>query len=120
MALRGGGISPDVSDPAVVGRVAREAFGADGVLFIRIRRFVPRVGGQRGVVQPASVWFELDLRSPDGVLLWRGEYDETQRGLTDDALAFGRAMARRFRWVTAEELAGYGARELVARMPGSP
>jgi hypothetical protein len=115
--LRGAGISPTTATPEAVGRVTREAFGADSVLFLRVRRFVKRQGGKRGAVQPASVWFQLDLRTPDGALLWKGEYDEAQRGLTDDLLSFRRAMARGFRWVSAEELAAYGAGELAERMP---
>jgi hypothetical protein len=116
-ALRGAGISPTTATPEAEGRVTRKAFGADSVLFVRVRRFVRRQGGKRGAVQPASVWFQLNLRAPDGPLLWKGEYDEAQQGLTDDPLSFRRAMARGFRWVSSEELAAYGAGELVARMP---
>lgn len=116
-ALRGAGISPASATPAAVGRVVQQAFGADSVLFMEVRRYLPRRGGKRGAVQPASVWFELNLRAPDGTLLWKGSYDETQQGLTDDLLGFQRAVARRFRWVSSEELAAYGASELVERMP---
>jgi hypothetical protein len=117
-ALQSVGLSRETATPADVGRVTREAFGADSVLFVRVRRFVRRRGGDRGAVRAASVWFELELRASDGALLWKGKFDETQRGLTEDLLGFRRAVARRFRWVSAEELASYGASELVARMPG--
>lgn len=106
--------------PASVCQLVSRGLGADAVLFTRVRRFVSRKGRGTGVARPASVWFELALRAPDGELLWRGEYDETQQGLTDDPLSLRRSIARRFRWVTAEELARYGAGELVQRMPGSP
>jgi hypothetical protein len=106
--------------PATVCQIVSRELGADAILFTRVRRFVSRRGRGTGVARPASVWFELALRAPDGELLWRGEYDETQQGLTDDPLSLRRSIARRFRWVTAEELARYGAGELVGRMPGSP
>lgn len=109
-----------VDDALSVCRVAARELGADAVLFARVRRFVPRKGGERGVSRPASVWFEVYLRAPDGTLLWSGKYDETQQGLTDDLLSFRRNLSRGFRWVTADALAAYGARELVERMPGTP
>ena len=118
-ALRTSEIASGPQTPAAVGRVVQSAFGADSVLFVRVRRFAPREGGDRGSRRGASVWFEVALRAPDGTLLWRGAYDETQQALTEDLLAFRRALARGFRWVSAEELAAYGAGELVARMPGS-
>jgi hypothetical protein len=118
-ALRGAGIASGPQTPEGVGQVVRESFGSDSVLFVRVRRFVSRQGGKRGALRGASVWFELTLRAPDGTLLWRGAYDETQQGLTEDLLSFRRAVGRRFRWVNTEELAAYGAEELVARMPGA-
>jgi hypothetical protein len=116
-ALQAAGISTGPQTPGAVGRALEEAFGADTILFARVRRFLPRRGGDRGARWGASVWFDVNLRAPDGTLLWRGSYDETQEGLADDLLSFRRASARRFRWVTAEELVAFGAAELVARMP---
>jgi hypothetical protein len=118
-ALRGAGVASGPQTPAAIGRVVQEAFGVDSVLFVRVRRFVPRQGGDRGALRRPSVSFEVALRAIDGTLLWKGAYDETQQGLTEDLLGFRRAVSRGFRWVSAEELAAYGAGELVARMPGS-
>jgi hypothetical protein len=115
--LQAEGTSARTASPEAQARVAERVFGAHALLLVRIHRFVPRVGGERGVVRPASVRFELDLRAPDGSSRWRGEYNEAQKGLTEDLLSLRRALSRRFRWVRAEELAAYGARELVSRMP---
>ena len=69
-----------------------------------------------GVRRPASVWFELDLRDRNGVVLWSGTYEETQAPLSDDAGSLPRAFERRFRWVTAADLADYGARMLLREL----
>jgi len=95
------------------GEELRGQFGSDAVLTGSVRRYVERSGGSGGSSRPAAVWFSLELRSADGELLWSGTYNETQRALSEDLGSFGRAWQRGFRWVTAADLAGYGARELV-------
>jgi hypothetical protein len=95
------------------GEELRRLFGSDAVLTGVVRRYVERSGGPAGASRPAAVWFGLELRTPDGELLWSGVYDETQRALSDDLGSLGRAWQRGFRWVTAADLAGYGARKLV-------
>jgi hypothetical protein len=94
------------------GEELRRQFGVDAVLTGSVRRYVERIGGPAGASRPAAVWFSLELRSPDGEILWSGTYDETQRALSEDLGSFGRAWRRGFRWVTAADLAGYGARQL--------
>jgi hypothetical protein len=107
------------ADPALLGDQLRSAFGADGVLTGRVRRYVPRQGGSAGAARPASVRFELELRTPEGVLLWQGSYDEAQSSVNEDPASFQRASERGFRWVTAEALARYGARELMRGLGGA-
>lgn len=107
-------------DPAVAVPALHSRFGVDGVLSGVVKRFVTRVGSEAGVTRPASVWLQLELRDPTGAVVWRGSYDETQRSLTEDLGSFSRARERGFRWVSAEELAAYGARELVASLPRAP
>jgi hypothetical protein len=86
---------------------------ADAILSGSVRRWVERDGSASGVRHPASVWLELELRDRNGQLRWRGTYEETQTALSEDAGSLPRAWERGFRWVTASELADYGARELV-------
>jgi hypothetical protein len=104
------------ADPRRTGQVLQEALGADGYLTGTVRRFRQRVGGPEGATSPASVWLDLELRAAAGDLLWRGVYEETQRSLTDNLFGLGLAWERGFRWLTAEELASYGARALVAQL----
>jgi hypothetical protein len=91
------------------------SFKPDALLLGRVRRFDERDGGER----PAAVSFDLELRATDGALLWTGSYDETQRSLSEDLGSLGRASERGFRWVSADALASFGARELVRQLPQS-
>lgn len=108
-----------VDDPMRIARRLRGAFGVQGIVYGTVHRFFGREGGPRGASRPAAVAFELELRHVDGALLWKGEYDEAQKSLSEDPGSFQRARARGFSWVSAEALAQYGASELVRQMPGS-
>lgn len=94
------------------GELLRTTFGADAVLTGTVRRFVERSGGPSGSSRPSAVWFTLELRTIEGALLWSGTYNETQAALSDDLGSFRRAWQRGFQWVTAADLADYGARKL--------
>jgi hypothetical protein len=94
------------------GEELRRNFGADAVLTGVVRRYVERSGGPRGSSRPSAVWFTLELRAIDGTLLWSGTYNETQQALSENLGSFGRAWQRGFKWVTAADLADYGARQL--------
>ncbi len=107
---------PAGGDPLCSSRALASAFGVDALLFVNLQRYRARVGSRASARRPAAVWFDLELRTPDGVLLWRGIYDETQRGLSEDLGSFQRAYQRRFRWVSAETLASYGSGELVRQL----
>jgi hypothetical protein len=110
-------VLPEYADPVAAAEALHRQFGVDAILTGEVRRFVPRIGSEAGATRPASVWFDLELRGPAGEMLWRGRYDETQTGLAGDLASLPRAFERRFRWVTAEDLTAYGARELVAKLP---
>jgi hypothetical protein len=86
---------------------------SDAILSGVVRRYSEREGSASGVRHPASVWFALELRGADGRVLWTGTYEETQSPLSEDLGSLPRAWERGFRWVTAEDLASYGARMLV-------
>ena len=97
-------------------RVVDSPAQADAILTGVVRRYTERDGTSTGVKRPASVWIVLELRDPDGRALWNGTYEETQAPLSEDMFSFRRAWDRGFRWVTADELASYGARELVREL----
>jgi len=108
------GLAPNAPVQDVREQLVR-SFGPDALLRGRVRRYDGRGSGG----QPAAVSFDLELRAADGTLLWTGSYDETQRGLSEDPGSFARVSARGFRFVDAEALAGFGARELVRQLPGN-
>ncbi len=114
--LRANGLA-DAAPARLDAELAR-SFGADAVLHGRVRRYLSRIGGPRGAQRPAAVWFELELRLPDGTRLWRGSWDERQVAVSEDLFSLGRAIDRDFAWVEAPRLVGDGVRALVADLMG--
>jgi hypothetical protein len=84
-----------------------------------IFRFEERIGSSIGVSRPASVGFDLHLlRLRDGMEVWRGKFDETQRPLSENLFKIGSFFRRKAHWLTAEELAGVGMDEMLKKLPG--
>lgn len=82
-------------------------------------RFEERIGSSLGVEKPASVGFDLHLiRLKDGMNVWKGKFDETQRPLSENLLKIGSFFRRRASWLTAEELVSVGMDEMLRRLPG--
>jgi len=97
------------------------AFEADAALIGQVYRWQDRVGTDYGVEKAASVAFDLSLvRSTDGGILWRGNYDKTQKSLMEDLFDVGTYIQGGGRWMTAEGLADMGIERLVAEMPLPP
>jgi hypothetical protein len=64
------------------------------------------------------VGFEMKLIAPDGAVIWEGNYYERQRPMSEDLWGF---IQRYGAFVTAEELAAYGAEKLAQAFPfGGP
>ena len=95
--------------------------GAEGIVVGYLYRFRERKGESFSVEQPASVAFEIHLiRVEDGVLVWRGAFDRTQGSLMEDLLQISFFFREKGRWVTAEELAAVGMKEVLKSFPGLP
>jgi hypothetical protein len=109
-------VSPGSANPQQLGAELARAFGADAVLFGSVRIYSARVGGERGATRPAAVWFDLELRLPDGTRIWAGSFHEDQKSLSEDLLSLPRAAERGFEWLDASSLAAYGARELIGAL----
>ena len=94
--------------------------GSDFVSIGFVFRFEERIGSSVGVERPASVGFDLHLiRLKDGVEVWRGRMDETQRPLSENLLKIGSFFRRKVHWLTAEELTSVGMDEALRRLPGA-
>lgn len=88
-------------------------FKTDAAVTGLIRVYKEREGSRYGAVA-AIVGFEVKLVATDGRVLWTGNYYEEQRPVTEDIFGF---FARGFGFVTAEDLADYGAERLVKEFP---
>jgi hypothetical protein len=116
--LRAEAASAGELGPDRIARLAADRFGADAVLVGTVHRFRERSGGAAGSFGPASVGFEVTLLSaPDGQRLWRGLFDETQAGLSENVLNALRYPGAGTRWLTAEELSRWGAEEVASALP---
>jgi hypothetical protein len=92
--------------------------GADAVVSGKIFRFQQRIGTSYAADTPASVAFSMYLlRVADGDMLWAGNFDETQRPLSDDLLQISTWAKRGGRFLTAEELAHSGLNKVMAAFP---
>ncbi|MCJ7746247.1 MAG: hypothetical protein MUP27_00780 [Desulfobacterales bacterium] len=83
-------------------------------------RFEERIGSAIGATKPASVGFDIHLfRLRDGIEVWRGSLDETQRPLSENLFKIGSFLRRKASWLTAGELASVGMDEMLKRLPGT-
>lgn len=104
---------------AEVNRVRRlgEMVYADGVFSARIVRFRERVGEEWGAKSPASVAFVVDLwDAKRGDIIWSGQFDETQKPLSENIFAIGEFTQRGGKWLTAEELTHEGVKKAVSQL----
>lgn len=110
-------VGSEVSTQALV-RLAAQRFGAEAVLVGNVLRYQERVGEAVGSTRPAAVGFEVTLYgAPDGARLWRGTFDERQKALSENVLNAARYPGRGSRWLSAGELARWGAEEVALAMP---
>lgn len=94
-------------------------FKADAILMGYVTKYSEREGREYGTMKPASVSFSLFLYSGiDGSLLWHGSYKETQQALTENLFNIGLYLKRGFKWLSADELANWGLKEVLKNFPG--
>jgi hypothetical protein len=114
-----------IEDPAAqripsstLARLVFERFGADAVIVGAVHRYRDRRGEAMGAMEPAAVGFEVTLlNAPQGQKLWRATFDESQAPLSDNIFNAGRYPGGGSRWLTAEELARWGAEEVALALP---
>ena len=97
-------------DQREAGALAAREFGASAVLLGKVYRYREREGQALGALRPASVGYEITLfEAPEGRRLWTSRFDETQQPLTADIFNAQRYPGGGRRWLTAAELARWGA-----------
>ncbi len=109
-AFRGEGQVTPRLDPRSAAATASRNFGASAVMLGELLRFRERSGGAGGSERPASVAFRVVIYSaPDARRLWAAEFDETQPSVTADLWRARQYPGRGTRWLSAAELARFGA-----------
>ncbi len=91
--------------------------GVDAVLYGKLYRYQERIGNKYSVQRPASVGFDLNLiRTRDGAVLWRYNFDKTQQALTENLFDLSFYHSEGMRWLTAYELARYGMKKALEEL----
>jgi len=98
---------------------AGQALNADAVLAGYIFRFRERIGTRYAAKSPASVAFDIHLiRVADGRVLWSGQFNETQKALSENFLHLETFLKRKASWVTAREMAQAGLEDILQSLSG--
>jgi hypothetical protein len=104
--------------PMMVARELGKRLGADYVLVGNVWRYKERTGSPMAAESPASVAFALSLvEVASGRILWSDVFSETQRSLSENILQAKGFFEMGGKWVTADELALYGVKEIFKRFP---
>lgn len=95
-----------------------QRLGSEAVLLTTVNRFIEREGGDYSVDQPASVAFDFKLMATkSGRTICSGYFDESQKSLFENLLSLKGAAKRKFKWITAGDLAEEGIQQRFATCP---
>jgi len=95
-----------------------QALNADGVMVGYVYRFRDRDGTDYSVSRSASVAFHMDMiQVKEGRIVWSGNFNETQRSLSEDLFQLGTFIKRKGRWISVEDLAVYGLEQILKTLP---
>ena len=87
-------------------QVAGDKLGCTSALLITLNRYRERLGDEYSVTDPASLAFEYQLIDvATGKTICFGQFDETQKPVSENVLAIGQAFKRGFKWITVTDLA---------------
>ena len=108
-------------DVEALARVVNRRFGATGLVLGRLHRYREREGSAADASAGASVGLEMRVYSAPGArLLWLGRFDHTQTALGPAPEGAAPLPDGGQRWLSAAELAGWGAGNLVALLITPP
>jgi len=118
LAFESQGVVLPRGNPAALAALAASQFGATAIVVGNVTRFQEREGGARGAMRPAAIGFNFTLHAaPTGVAAYRARFDHTQSALSADLFGSLRYPGGGTRWLTAGELARWGADNAVDEMP---
>ena len=109
----------DLQDTALgLSQKVGKLLGADFMAVGSVWKYRERVGGARSVSSPASVAFALHLvEVQSGNIIWSKSFAQTQRSLFENILDAKAFFDQGARWLTADELASYGVKEIIKEFP---
>jgi hypothetical protein len=115
-----GAMSKDnkVDTPLSVTKRLGEALEANLMVIGTVRKYRRRTAdtgeGYRGVAVAFTVYI-VDV--PTGKALWKDRFAESQSSFTDNILRRGKGVKKGMKWLTADEMARRGVKEIFDRCP---
>ncbi|MDA8139704.1 MAG: hypothetical protein M0036_13720 [Desulfobacteraceae bacterium] len=111
-------LNKEVDTPRLMAERLGKILNVDAVMIGTVWRYRDR-GTVNGMPDsPASVAFAIYLvEAATGRVLWRGLFDETQQALFDNVLNAKKNLKMGLKWLSANELAEYGVREVFNKFP---
>ena len=104
--------------PLGLSRKVGKLLGADFMAVGSVWRYRERKGGAGAVASPASVAFALHLVNvQSGDIVWSKSFVQTQRSLSENILNARAFFEQGAKWLTADELASYGVKEIFKEFP---
>jgi hypothetical protein len=104
--------------PLALTQKVGKLLGANLMAVGSVWRYRERKGGAGAVASPASVAFALHLVEVEsGSILWSKSFVETQRSLSENILNARAFFEQGAKWLTADELASYGVKEIFKEFP---
>jgi len=112
------GLKPFDVNPRTAAELAASKFGATAIMMGRVSRYREREGESFGSTSAASVAFDFTIyTAPVARRFHSAQFDETQRPLSEHIVNARRYPGGGMRWLTAAELAQWGAESAVSALP---
>jgi hypothetical protein len=107
-------------DPLVLMKTIGLQMKADYVLWGGVFHYQERKGTGYAVEQPASISMDLHLlKVKDGSLVWKDQWIQTQKSLSENILEMKSFIKKKMRWATVKELASQGMVEMLKEFPSA-
>jgi hypothetical protein len=104
--------------PLALSQKVGKLLGANLMAVGSVWKYRERKGGERAASNPASVAFALHLIEVEsGNILWSKSFVQTQRSLSENILNARAFFEQGAKWLTADELASYGVKEILKEFP---
>jgi len=117
-AFNAQGLKPFDINPRTAAELAASKFGATSIMIGQVGRYRERQGESFGSTSGASVAFSVKIYTAPVVhRVWDRQFDETQRPLSEHIVNARRYPGGGMRWLTAAELAQWGAESMVETIP---